>query len=104
MSFSFAGDVAVPWTSDAIAINKGSVDRVDPSPCDHHQNTCAKGVLSNAIDVSPCNTWLREEALIFIGRAKSIEIVVPSRGPRFHQFQEINGSDLIELVDGPRFS
>ena len=71
--FYFAGDVVVPWMSDAIAINKGDVDRVDPIPRDHHQNMCAKGVLSDAIDISPCDTWLREEPSIFIGRAKSIE-------------------------------
>ena len=81
MRFSFVGDVAVPWMSDAIVINEEGVNRVDPSPRDHHQNTCAKGVLSDTIDVSPCDTWIREEALIFIGWAKSMEIVVPRRGP-----------------------
>ena len=105
--FSFADDVTVPWTSDAIAINEEGVDRVDPSPRDHHQNMCAKGVLSDAIDVSPCDTWLREEASIFIRQAKSMEtwahVVRPHRGLRFYHFREINGSDLIALVDGLRF-
>ena len=104
MRFSFAGDVAVPGTSDAIETNEGGIDRVDPSPRDHHQNTCAKGVLSDTINASPCNTWLHEEASIFIGWAKSTKIVVSRRGPRFHQFWEINGLDLIVLVDGMRFS
>ena len=104
MRFYFVGDVAAPWTLDAIVINEGGIDCMDQSPRDHHQNTCTKGVLSNVIDVSPCDTWRREEALIFIRRAKPMEIVVPSNGPRFHPFWEINGSDLIALVDGPRFS
>ena len=77
---------------------------MEPSPRDRYQNKCAKRDLSDAIDVSPSDTWLREEASIFIGQAKSTEIVISCRGPRFHQFWEINGSDLIALVDGPHFS
>ena len=46
-----------------------SIDRVDPSPCDHHQGTCAKGILSDAFDKLPGNTWTNQERPIFIGHA-----------------------------------
>ena len=58
MIFSFAGDVAVPWTSDAIAINEGGVDCVDLSPRDQDHDTFIKKALSEAIDGSPYNKWL----------------------------------------------
>ena len=49
------------------------VDRVDPSPRDHHQGTCAKGILSDAFDNLPGDTWMHQERPIFIGRAKQAQ-------------------------------
>ena len=50
-----------------------SVDRVDPSPRDHHQGMCAKGILSDAFENLLGDTWTHQERPIFIGRAKQAE-------------------------------
>ena len=64
-NFSFAGDVAARSMSDAIAIRPsrgcGVQWIID-------QDTCALGALSDMIDVSLGDTWLREETSIFIRR------------------------------------
>ena len=49
----FAGHMAASRTLDAIEINKGGVDQVDPSPRDHDHATCVKRHLS---DLDQCLT------------------------------------------------
>ena len=48
---------------------------MDPSPHDHHQSTCAKEVLSDALDDLPGDTWTHRECPIFIGQAKQAELM-----------------------------
>ena len=104
------------------------VDRVDQSPRDHHQSTCAKGVLSDAFDNLPGDTWTHQEHPIFIERAKQAEGMGhvlqswatrgrmmtfdlhrtalvkgecgPRHGPRFHQFHTIGWHKSHREMDG----
>ena len=40
------------------------VNSVDSGPHDHHQDTCVKRHLSEAIDDSSCTTWLHQTNVI----------------------------------------
>ena len=61
------------WHCVARRIRSRGIDCVDPSPRDHHQSTCAKGVLSDVVDDLPGDTWTRRDRPIIIGRAKQAE-------------------------------
>ena len=63
----------VTWRFVARRIQKRGVDRVDSSPHNHHQGTCAKGVLSDGFDDLLGDAWTHRERLIFIGQVKQAE-------------------------------
>ena len=104
LDFSFAGDVTALWTLDAIVLIKGASIAWTRVHTITIKARALKEIYVNVIDVSFCDTWLREEALIFIEHAKSTEIVVPSRGSRFHRFREIGRRKSHCGMDGPHSS
>ena len=60
----------VTWRGVARQIRSRGVDRVDPSPCDHHQGMCATGILSEMINDVQDDTWPHLNAAMAIGRRK----------------------------------
>ena len=72
----------VTWRHDERRIEVGTLDRVDRSPRDQHQNTCLKKSLSSTLDARHV---AERGAPIVIGRLQLFAIGGTSRSSDFHR-------------------